>query len=574
MAVILNRHRFLKIMVSVFAVLLLPAIGIHDAMAHQEKPAVAYKVPVLIEPFDYYGVTLRPCRWQQQYQMARAYSATGDVALRDKAVRLVTEYEKTVPDNGDPRLINPYSKSMFPTIKRDGSTSTYTYEKLVGGLLDLDRYCGYEEARPLLDRIVDWGIEHLDRPQISLPNRGPGRPIEWYTVAENFYRAYHWLGNEKYLNFAKLWHYDTYWNKFLVSTAPDDVTDFHAYSHVNTLSSCAMAYAISGDKKYLRIIKNAYDWLQSTQCYATGGYGPNEGIVASDGAFGRSLEITRATAETPCGSWAGFKLSKYLMQFTGEAHYGDWIEKLLYNGVGAALPITTGGRTFYYADYNIKSGQKTYYHHPYPCCAGTYLQDVVEYHDLIYFKDNSSLYVNLYFPSELTWQRGEDLIKIVQETRYPEDETSLLRLELSDSLEFPIKFRIPKWSRGISFKVNGELQGVAAKPGDWAAIKRTWKTADEIEIRIPLVFRTLAVDKQHPGRIAVMRGPLVFAQKVVGDWIPELPPSEELDKWLVPSENPGEFRIANVPEGIQSGVFKPFYCYVEKESYRMSFDAK
>src|SRR5438128_2633265 len=28
-------------------------------------------------------------------------------------------------------------------------------------------------------------------------------------------------------------------------------------------------------------------------------------------------------AETTCGSWAGFKLSRYLMQFTGQALYGD-----------------------------------------------------------------------------------------------------------------------------------------------------------------------------------------------------------------------------------------------------------
>jgi hypothetical protein len=38
------------------------------------------------------------------------------------------------------------------------------------------------------------------------------------------------------------------------------------------------------------------------------------------------------------------------MKFTGEARYGDWIERLVYNGIGAALPITGNGKHFYYAD--------------------------------------------------------------------------------------------------------------------------------------------------------------------------------------------------------------------------------
>ena len=33
------------------------------------------------------------------------------------------------------------------------------------------------------------------------------------------------------------------------------------------------------------------------------------------------------------------------MQFTGDARYGDWIERLFYNGVGAALPLQAPGAT-------------------------------------------------------------------------------------------------------------------------------------------------------------------------------------------------------------------------------------
>jgi hypothetical protein len=38
-----------------------------------------------------------------------------------------------------------------------------------------------------------------------------------------------------------------------------------------------MRYAMTRNPAHLRIVENAYDFLQNTQCYATGGYGPSNG---------------------------------------------------------------------------------------------------------------------------------------------------------------------------------------------------------------------------------------------------------------------------------------------------------
>jgi hypothetical protein len=48
------------------------------------------------------------------------------------------------------------------------------------------------------------------------------------------------------------------------------VRGLHAYSHVNTFSSAAMTYAVSGDAKCLDGPRAAYDYFDETQLFATG----------------------------------------------------------------------------------------------------------------------------------------------------------------------------------------------------------------------------------------------------------------------------------------------------------------
>lgn len=360
------------------------------ALPLQAQTTGANAAQVRLQPFDYRGVRLRKSRWLDQYRatrnyylavsnddilqgwraaaglpapgkplggwcatnsntvfgqwlsgMARMYCATGDAPLRDKAAELLAEWAKTVKPDGDCRM------------------ELYAYEKLVCGLVDLQQYAGITAAAPLLAKTLDFATRTYSRERV--PAGGPllnGRPAEWYTFPENLYRAWQLTGDSKIKTFADSYRYESFWRKFAQTSAPADAYGVHAYSHVNTFSSAAMTYAVTGDPLYLDILRNAYDYLQNTQCYATGGYGPMERLVAPGGTLGRSLEARNATFEAVCGSWAGFKLSRYLMEFTSEARYGDWAERLLYNGVGAALPITTGGKHFYYADYRVGGGMK------------------------------------------------------------------------------------------------------------------------------------------------------------------------------------------------------------------------
>jgi hypothetical protein len=317
-----------------------------------------------------------------------------------------------------------------------------------------------------------------------------------------------------------------------------------------------------------------YDFLQNKQCYATGGYGPVERIMPDDGALGESLDQRIDSFEAPCCSWAAFKLAKYLMMFTGESRYGDWIEKLLYNGIGAALPITTGGKHFYYANYHLSAAMKTYSRNMFTCCSGTYFQNIAEYQNLTYFKDQSGLYVNLYLPSEVEWKSAAGTVKLVQTTGYPEAETIAFKLSLDKPAPFALKLRVPGWSRGVAVKLNGKSQVPDAEPGTWAAIDRVWQPGDEVEVTIPLRFRRAPIDRHHPDRVAVVRGPVVYAQEVVHKAMSVIPTNdEELDKALKPIDNdPAVFLLTNEEAVQQRDAFLPYYRFPEVTTYRMYHD--
>ncbi|MEM8681639.1 MAG: beta-L-arabinofuranosidase domain-containing protein, partial [Planctomycetota bacterium] len=263
--------------------------------------------------------------------LARLASSTGDPAIRQRALYLMYEWGKTISDDG--------SYGYEP-----GKGSHYDYDKMVGGLVDMHEFLGSNEALEYLDRITDWAERHLDR------TNEYARPTEWYTLSENLFRAHLLTGEQRYLEFARVWEYDRFWTAlaerqdiFQTLEAAERHPSFHAYSHVNSLSSAAMAYRVTGQPKYRDAILHGYEFLRDTQLYATGGYGPEESFVVPNGMPETLLGIRRGESnvdvrfhfETSCGSWAGFKLARYLMQFTGDAQYGDWMERLIYNGVGA-----------------------------------------------------------------------------------------------------------------------------------------------------------------------------------------------------------------------------------------------
>ncbi len=176
---------------------------------------------------------------------------------------------------------------------------------------------------------------------------------------------------------------------------------------------------------------------------------------------------------------------------------------------------------------------------------------------------------------------------MTQQTDYPVSETTTLSLEMPQSVEFALNLRVPEWCRGMSVNVNGSAVNAACQPGTWATVVRRWNSGDRVEARIPVRLRMQAVDRQHPDRVAVVRGPVVLALDVDCHDPAFEPPGtgDELNKWLVRDDSPlpshfsapavpGMFRVERPDGGNVRLRFRPFYAYKEGFPYLMYIDRK
>jgi hypothetical protein len=433
--------------------------------------------------------------------LARAYAITGDEATRDKVLRLNRLYAQTITGAF-------YEKNRFPA---------YTYDKFVLGLIDSHSLAHDPQAPAILEQTTNTALPHL-------PGHAVEHGVSWrtdpdkqdpswtwdesYTMPENLFLAYQRGAGQRYYDLGLQYLDDKPWFDPL-SRNENVLNGRHAYSHVNSLCSAMMAYMVAGSEKHLRAARNGFAMLEA-QSFATGGWGPDETLRAPGSSdVYASLTNTHHSFETPCGSYAHFKLTRYLLRVTRDAHYGDSMERTMYNTILGAKPLQDNGLTFYYADYNFDS-KRVYKEARWPCCSGTMPQVAVDYGINTYFRGQQAVYVNLYVPSTLRWSENGAALSLTQEGDYPFEDRVSFSVTASQPTDVALHFRIPAWAEGASIFVNGARQQGIAIPGQFAAVHRTWTSGDRVELELPLRMRLETIDAQHTDTVALLRGPLVL----------------------------------------------------------------
>jgi DUF1680 family protein len=450
--------------------------------------------------YDTYAFAPGATFGQWMSALARYYAINGDGPTRAKIQRLVRAYAATIDADG-----SFYRNNRFPA---------YTYDKLVGGLLDAQRLSGDDAALATLARATRAAVPYL--PPRAMPRNEHAQPGEdfsqhaWdesYTLPENQFQAWASTGDRRHLELARRFLYD----EFFAALARGDnvLPGKHAYSHVNALSSAAKAHLSLGTPMHLAAAQQGFDMI-AAQSFATGGWGPDEHfVIPGSGALAASLTDMTKSFETPCGAYAHFKLTRYLLRITRDPRYGDSMERVLYNTVLGAIPIQPDGHAFYYSDYT-RQAKKGFHPDRWPCCSGTLPMIAADYAISTCFTDPHGLYVNLYVPAQVTWNQNSQACGLSIQTDYPYAPAVNMTLQLPSAQTFTLNLRIPAWAQDAGLSINGKRTAEPLQPGRFAAIRREWRSDDRIELQLPLMQRLESIDAAHPQTVALLAGPLVL----------------------------------------------------------------
>ena len=481
--------------------------------------------------------------------LARIGKTRSDAACAAKVNALVEGFAATLGAN-DRIYAGSNAEKIWPC---------YVLDKHLAGLMDAYSLSGVAQARDLIPRVFHGALAHI--PEQGRDRVGKKDPPydETYILPESLFLAYEMTGDRALYDRAVAYLLD---REFFdpLAAGRDVLPGRHAYSHAIALSSAGKARLTLGDEKYLRAMQNAWELLRTTQQYSTGGWGPNETFITPrKGELYASLQTTVDHFETPCGSYAAVKLARYLLCATGDARYGDGLERVLMNGVLAAKEPDPTGDSPYYSTYSAQA-HKVFYPKKWPCCSGTLVQGVADYVKNIYFHAPDGVAVNLYTPSRAQWLQDGRTIALAQETDYPLGESATLRIECDRPAVFALYLRVPAWgTRKPAVRVNGASAVVEMRNG-FAKLHGPWNSGDTIAIDLHMKFRTEAIDELHEKTVALLRGPLVY--------VALNPASSQISLAHLDAFGTRDLASGTYGAGKSAQLYAPFYS-VRDQSYTM-----
>lgn len=423
----------------------------------------------------------------------RLAAYTGDPAVLERKRKLVAAAIAAQEPDGYLGLVRPDAR-VFTL------WDIHEMSYLVYGLTSDCRFFGeqasLEAARKLANYLIDrWSAE---------PDRKPGDGTITVHMAvtgvESAMLALHNATQDRrYLDFCVQMRKLPEWSARIVTGRHGQI-EGHAYAH---MCRCIAQLRLSRLQPDERLLKPAHDVID----FLTG----HDGLVIT-GSCGDhecwhdTQEGTINLGET-CATAYLIRMLDELLRMEGKPLYGDLMERAIYNALFAAQ--SPDGRQIRY--YSPFDGPRDYFKGDTYCCPCNYRRIVAELPGMVCYRAGDGVAVNLYTPSTVTMVLAADnAVTIRQETKYPHEGAVVLNVDPAQPAEFKLRLRVPRWCDTPTVAVNGEPFKVTTEPGQFMVIGRRWQAGDTVHLELPMKWRLVKGRQAQAGRVAVMRGPLVF----------------------------------------------------------------
>ena len=283
----------------------------------------------------------------------------------------------------------------------------------------------------------------------------------------------------------------------------------------------------TGDGELAEVCKALWDNVTQKRMYVTGGIGSQ----AYDEAFTIDYDLPNDTGYTEtCASIGLAFFAQRMLNLDPDGKYGDVLETALYNGILSGMALD--GKSFFYVNPLEVWPDACYARHDKEhvevirqrwfrcaCCPPNLARLIPSLGQYIYSYTDKELFVHLYVGGTADIGLENQRISIVQRTDYPWGEHVGFTVCPERDEELTIAFRIPRWCKSPTLRVNGEnLELESMMDRGYARVTRTWSKGDHVELQLPMMVRRIYAHpnvRVNAGKIALARGPMVYCLEEV-----------------------------------------------------------
>jgi DUF1680 family protein len=472
---------------------------------------------------------------------ALAYASTSDVSIKSKGDTMVAELAKCQAKTG---YLSAFPTEWFDRLDARKSVWApfYTVHKIMAGMFDMYNLAGNKQALEVLQGMANWADDYTkSKPEAHMQDI---LNTEYGGMNDVLYNLAAATGDDRWATVGDRFTKKIFFNP--LASRRDELRGLHVNTHIPQVIGAARRYELSGDMRFHDVADYFWYEVVSARTYVTGGTSNGEGWLAQPRQLASELKRSVSTAECCC-AYNMMKLTRHLYSWTADPRYFDYYERALYNHRLGTIRPDSGATQYYlsltpgaWKTFNFED--KSFW-----CCTGTGVEEYSKLNDSIYWKDDRSVYVNLFIPSDLNW--SEKGFRLRQETKFPDVQSTTLHITVDKPVQLAVNLRIPEWLNNPSIKINGKPIDASASPGSYLTLSRIWKTGDRVEMDLPMHLRFEAMP-DDPKTQAVLYGPIVLAadlgakglakELIVGPSVPQIRKAGDIDIPRMSSIEPGD----------------------------------
>lgn len=439
-----------------------------------------------------------------------------------------------------------------------GWVPLYTWHKVQAGLIDAHRLTGHPLALPLLLGMAGYlagVLEALTDEQMQEVLHA-----EYGGLNQSFADLYEITGDRRWLDLATRLYHKAVLDP--LAAGRDELAGLHANTQIPKVIGLARLHEVANRPSDAQTARYFHDRVSHHHSYVIGGNSDREHFGPADQL---SNQITEATCEA-CNSYNMLKLTRQLYSWDVRGDWFDFYERVHLNHIMAHQRPSDGAFVYFVP---LAAGARRIYSSPedsFWCCVGTGMESHAKHADSIYWSDRSTLFINLFIPSQMDW--GETGFAVDLDTNFLQDEVVAVTVRRAPRSQRTLAIRLPEWSKAASITLNGVATDFDPQAG-YIRLTRAWRAGDVLRINFPMDIR-VDPTPDNSSVIAFRHGPVVLAADVGSAEEPfaGLGPAFVSDRdpqmELKATGAPHEFRAPRAGGGTLT--FKPFFAQYDRRT--------